>query len=48
MIRNLGKGAAIQTALNYITGEVVIIQDADLEYDPYDYDKLLTIFEWKR
>ena len=42
--KNLGKGAAIQTALKNLTGDIVIIQDADLEYDPSDYDKLLTPF----
>ena len=42
--KNLGKGAAIHTALKNLTGEVVIIQDADLEYDPSDYHKLLTPF----
>ena len=42
--KNLGKGAAIQTALRNLTGDIVIIQDADLEYDPSDYHKLLTPF----
>jgi glycosyltransferase involved in cell wall biosynthesis len=38
---NQGKGAAIRTALEQARGEVVLIQDADLEYDPADYPKLL-------
>ncbi len=39
--KNLGKGAAIKTAKNFLSGDVIIIQDADLEYDPDDYKKLL-------
>jgi glycosyltransferase involved in cell wall biosynthesis len=38
---NLGKGQAIRTALRYVSGDYVIIQDADLEYNPADYKKLL-------
>lgn len=39
--KNRGKGAAVRTGLNYVTGDYVIIQDADLEYDPNDYIKML-------
>ena len=38
---NQGKGAAIRTALRHARGAVVLIQDADLEYDPADYPRLL-------
>ena len=38
---NRGKGAAIRTALEHATGEICLIQDADLEYDPVDYPLLL-------
>lgn len=39
--RNLGKGKAVRTALEDVTTPIVIIQDADLEYDPVDYPKLI-------
>ena len=38
---NLGKGAAIRTGLQHVRGELVLIQDADLEYDPEDWPRLL-------
>ena len=38
--RNLGKGAAIKSAIPFIKGNIVAIQDADLEYDPEDLNKL--------
>jgi glycosyltransferase involved in cell wall biosynthesis len=38
---NGGKGAAIQTAIEHVSGDIVIVQDADLEYDPNDYARLI-------
>ena len=43
--KNQGKGASIQTAKKYVSGDVVVIQDADLEYDPNDYMKLLKLIK---
>jgi glycosyltransferase involved in cell wall biosynthesis len=39
--KNRGKGAAVRTGMRYATGDVVLIQDADLEYDPSDYPELV-------
>jgi len=39
--KNIGKGGAIQTGFRHVTGDIILIQDADLEYDPSDYPMLL-------
>ena len=43
--KNLGKGSAIRAAIPLATGDVLIIQDADLEYDPQDFKKILDKFK---
>lgn len=45
--KNSGKGAAVKTALEQITGDFVLVQDADLEYDPQDYPKLINALDEK-
>ena len=41
--RNRGKGAAVRTGLTSVSGDVVVIQDADLEYDPNDWSRMLPL-----
>lgn len=42
--KNFGKGNAIKSSLSYVSGEIIIIQDADLEYNPNEYKNILEPF----
>src|SRR3989344_9030464 len=42
--KNMGKGRSIRTGLNIVTGDIVLVQDADLELDPEDYPAMIKPF----
>ena len=42
--KNLGKGNAIKEAIKFVNGQIILIQDADLEYNPKDYNKMIAPF----
>jgi glycosyltransferase involved in cell wall biosynthesis len=46
--RNTGKGGAVRTGLAAATGEVIVLQDADLEYDPRDWERMLPLITERR
>lgn len=41
--KNMGKGAALRTGFKHVTGDITVIQDADLEYEPSDYEPLIQL-----
>lgn len=43
--RNMGKGAALRTGFRYVSGDIVAVQDADLEYDPQEFRELIKPIE---
>lgn len=45
--KNEGKGTAIRNGLKYVTGDIVVIQDADLEYEPMDWLKMINLIKEK-
>ena len=46
MIKNYGKGYCIKKGIQLTKGDIILIQDADLEYDPSDYKKLINHIKW--